>query len=505
MNPGGLRREPEASASGTRRDGGGRPGFNGGGAARVRDAVRHWIRWFEPGLGVKRYLVVIAAGVLLVSTGVALIVDVKLLGVLELAIIRAIDVAYAVTGHVLSPVMGGAALLVAGLMLIAYGLRATIRSIVDVFLPRGDPRLVELLVQQRALQRGPKIVALGGGTGLGTLLRGLKRVSTNITAVVTVFDDGGSSGRLRREQGILPPGDIRNCLVALAEAEPLLTKLFEHRFKGGDLDGHSFGNLFIASMTQVAGDLETAVKECSKVLAIRGRVLPTTLHDVTLCAEFADGGTIEGESAITKAGRTVRRVFLKPTSVPPLADVLEAIADADLMVIGPGSLYTSLLPNLLVEGVVDAIRRSRAVKVYVCNVMTQHGETGGFKASDHVRVLLEEGGRGLFDYVLVNTRRPRSTALLARYAQERAEPVEADVAAIEALGCRAVAEDLLSEDGLVRHDARKVTSVLLRLLSTVSPELRRTASAELARAAAPVEPVRERAGAAVDDANLASL
>ncbi|MHB8731784.1 MAG: gluconeogenesis factor YvcK family protein [bacterium] len=484
--------------------------LNGGGtrhprtepAARVRSAFRHWIRWLEPGLGVKRYILLIAVGVLLVSTGVALIVDVKLLGVLELAIIRAVDVAYAVTGHVLSPMLAGFALLLGGLALIVYGLQATIRSIVDVFLPRGDPRLVELLVQQRALQRGPKIVALGGGTGLGTLLRGLKKVSTNITAVVTVFDDGGSSGRLRREQGILPPGDIRNCLVALAEAEPLMTRLFEYRFKGGDLDGHSFGNLFIASMTQVAGDLETAVKESGKVLAIRGRVLPTTLHDVTLCAELEDGGVIEGESAITKAGRTVRRVYLKPASVPPLADVLEAIADADMIVIGPGSLYTSLLPNLLVEGVVEAIRRSPALKVYVCNVMTQHGETRGFKASDHVRVLLEEGGRGLFDHVVINTRRPRSPELLARYAQEQAEPVEADAAAVEALGCRCVADDLLAEDGLVRHDARKVTAVLLRLLSTVSPELRRTVSAEFGGTASRA-PSHEHAGE--DDANVASL
>jgi uncharacterized cofD-like protein len=462
-----------------------RAGLTGGAPPqeRLRSTLRRSLRWLEPGLGVKRYIFLIALGVLLVAAGAALIVDVKLLGVLELALIREADVAYAVTGHVLSPVLGGAALLLGGLALIAYGLQATIRSIVDVFLPRGDARLVELLVQQRALQRGPKIVALGGGTGLGTLLRGLKRVTTNITAVVTVFDDGGSSGRLRREQGILPPGDIRNCLVALAEAEPLMTRLFEHRFKGGDLDGHSFGNLFIASMSQVAGDLETAVKESGKVLAIRGRVLPTTLHDVTLCAEFEDGGAVEGESAITKAGRVVRRVYLKPASVPPLADVLEAIADADLIVLGPGSLYTSVLPNLLVDGVTEAIRRSHAVKVYVCNVMTQNGETRRFKASDHARVLMAAGGRGVFDHVLVNTRAPRSQALLARYAQERAEPVEADVAAVEALGCRCLAEDLLSEDGLVRHDARKVTAVLLRLLSTVSPELRKAAAADVANIA----------------------
>ncbi len=450
--------------------------LNGTLGGQARSRLRAWLRWLEPGLGVKRWIALMAAGVFLVSTGVALIVNVKLLGVLELAVIRAMDVAYHVTGHVLSPMIGGIALLLLGAGIIIYGTRETIRSIVDVFLPRGDPRLVELIVQQRQLQRGPKIVVLGGGTGLSTLLRGLKKISTNLTAVVTVFDDGGSSGRLRREQGILPPGDIRNCLVALAEAEPLVTRLFEHRFKGGDLDGHSFGNLFIASMVQVAGDLETAVQECSKVLAIRGRVLPATLHDVTLCAEFTDGSAVEGESSITRAGRVIRRVYLKPARVPALQDVLEAIGEADLIVLGPGSLYTSVIPNLLVEGVVDALHRSRGLKVYVCNVMTQHGETRGFRASDHIRVLLEQGGRGLFEYALVNTRRPRNQALLARYSQEGAEPVEPDPDAIKALGVRSVGEDLISEEELVRHDPRKISAVLLQLLATISPETRRAAS-----------------------------
>ncbi len=443
----------------------------------TRDRIRTWLRWLEPGLGVKRWLVLIAAGVFMVSTGVALIVNVKLLGVLELAVIRAIDVAYAVTGHVISPLVGGVVLLLLGAATIVYGLRETIRSIVGAFLPRGDPRLVEMIVAQRHLQRGPKIVVLGGGTGLGTLLRGLKKISTNLTAIVTVFDDGGSSGRLRREQGVLPPGDIRNCLVALAEAEPVVTQLFEHRFKGGDLDGHSFGNLFIASMVQVAGDLETALKECSKVLAIRGRVLPTTLHDVTLCAEFTDGTMVEGESAITKAGKTIRRVFLEPARVPAPQDVLEAIGEADLIVLGPGSLYTSVIPNLLVEGVVDALRRAAGLKVYVCNVMTQHGETRGFKASDHVRALVEQGGWGLFEHVLVNTRRPRNQVLLTRYSQEGAEPVDPDVEAIRALGFRVVPEDLISEEELVRHDPRKITTVLLQLLASISPEGRRNVAA----------------------------
>ncbi len=448
--------------------------LNGGAGAQARDRVRAWLRWLEPGLGVKRWVALMAAGIFLVSTGVALIVHVQLLGPLESAIIRAVTVAYAVTGHVIPPMVGGVAVLILGIGAIVYGLRETIRSIVDVFLPRGDPRLVEMIVQQRQLQRGPKIVVLGGGTGLSTLLRGLKKSSTNLTAVVTVFDDGGSSGRLRREQGILPPGDIRNCLVALAEAEPLLTRLFEHRFKGGDLDGHSFGNLFIASMSQVAGDLETAVKECSKVLAIRGRVLPATHHDVTLCAEFTDGTAVEGESAITGAGRTIRRVYLKPPRVPALQDVLEAIGEADLVVLGPGSLYTSVIPNLLVGGVADAIRQAPGLRVYVCNVMTQLGETRGYRASDHVRVLLDQGGSGLFEYVLMNTRRPRNQALLARYSLQGAEPVEPDVDAVQALGVRTVAEDLISEEELVRHDPRKLATALLELLAAGASETRRT-------------------------------
>jgi uncharacterized cofD-like protein len=447
--------------------------LNGRRNGQVLDRVRLWLRWLEPGLGVKRWIALMAGGIFLLSIGVVLIVNFKLPEVLARGVVGAIEMIYRVTGSAISPIVIGVAFFFIGIAIIVYGMRETVGAIVGVFLPRGDPRLVGMILQQRQLQRGPKIVVLGGGTGLSTLLRGLKKFSTNLTAIVTVFDDGGSSGRLRREQGILPPGDIRNCLVALAEAEPLLTKLFTHRFKGGDLDGHSFGNLFIASMSQVTGDLETALQECSKVLAIRGRVLPTTLRDVTLCAEMSDGTVVEGESSITRAGGTIRRVFLKPSRVSPLQEALDAIADADLIVLGPGSLYTSVLPNLLVDGIVGALRRSRALKVYVCNVMTQHGETRAFRASDHARVLLEQGGRGLFDYVLVNTRRPRNQELLARYSQEGAEPVDPDVEGIRALGLHPVSEDLISEEELVRHDPRKITAVLLQLLATVSPEAHR--------------------------------
>jgi len=299
---------------------------------------------------------------------------------------------------------------------------------------------------------------------LSTLLRGLKRYTTNLTAIVTVFDDGGSSGRLRRELGILPPGDIRDCLVALAESEPLMTQLFEYRFQGGALDGHAFGNLFIASLAGVTGALENAVRETSKVLNIRGQVLPSAVEDVILSAEFTDGTVVEGESRISRARKRIRRLTLKPANVAPLPDVLQAIQDADLILLGPGSLYTSVIPNLLVIGVADAIRASRALRIYVCNVMTQPGETDGYSASDHVRVLMEQVGRGLFTHVLVNTQQPRNRLLLARYEAEGAVPVRPDLDNVSALGVTPIGEALISEEEVVRHDSERLARLTVRLL-----------------------------------------
>ncbi|HEU5299116.1 MAG TPA: gluconeogenesis factor YvcK family protein, partial [bacterium] len=318
----------------------------------------------------------------------------------------------------------------------------------------------------------------GGGTGLSTLLRGLKAYTDNLTAVVTVFDDGGSSGRLRRELGILPPGDIRDCLVALAESEPLMTRLFEYRFHGGALDGHAFGNLFIASLAGVTGDLESAVKETSKVLNIRGSVLPSAVEDVILVATFEDGTVIEGESKITGAGRRIARVALKPADVAPVPEVLQAIAEAELIVLGPGSLFTSVIPNLLVGGIADAIRANKAARcVYVCNVMTQPGETDGFSASEHVRRLIDQVGPGLFTHVLVNTQRPRSRAVLARYESEGAIPVEPDRDRIRALGVIPVEGNLISEEDVVRHNPQAVARALMRL-AVVSPAAPEPAVAE---------------------------
>ncbi len=437
--------------------------------------LRRSAQWLIPGIGVKRWVIVLGAGILLISAGVALIVNVKLLGWLEIVLFQSASSLVALTGGYLPPTILGGLFILAGVGVVFLGLRGTIRSIADAFLPKGDQRLVEVLQQQRQRQRGPRVVVVGGGTGLSTLLRGLKRYTTNLTAIVTVFDDGGSSGRLRRELGILPPGDIRDCLVALAESEPLMTRLFEYRFQGGALNGHAFGNLFIASLAGVTGDLENAVKETSKVLNIRGRVLPSAVEDVVLAVEFVDGTVVEGESQIPRARKRIRRLTLKPADVAPLPDVLQAIADADLILLGPGSLYTSVIPNLLVRGVADAVRTSRALRIYVCNVMTQPGETDGFTASDHVRVLNEQVGPGLFTHALVNTQRPRNRVLLARYEAEGAVPVEADLDRLAALGVSPITEALISEEDVVRHDPERLARLAMRMLEALPSPLAREA------------------------------
>mgnify|MGYP003936751055 CR=1 FL=1 len=311
--------------------------------------------------------------------------------------------------------------------------------------------------------RGPKIVVIGGGTGLGTILRGLKEVSSNITAIVTVADDGGSSGRLRREFGILPPGDIRNCLVAMADLEPLMEKLMQYRFDGDSVfAGHNFGNLFLTALINVTGDFEKAIKESSKVLAVRGRVLPATLEHVTLNAEFADGTVIRGESAIPLAGRPITRVFLEPKNIKPVAESIIAIKEADVILLGPGSLYTSVIPNLLVADIADAIRSSNAAKVYVCNAMTQPGETEGYSASQHIQAIINHAGTGLIDYAVVNTG-DIPARILGRYAEEGSQPVEADLERIKALGINPIAMDIIKKTSVIRHDALKLAELILEL------------------------------------------
>ncbi len=314
------------------------------------------------------------------------------------------------------------------------------------------------------LQRRPRIVAIGGGTGLSVILRGLKEFQVDLTAIVTVADDGGSSGRLRSDFAMPPPGDIRNCLVALADTEPLLERLLQFRFPAGEgLAGHSFGNLFLAAMTHIMGDFESAIKETSRVLAVRGRVLPAVKDDVRLRAVLANGQVVEGESEIPHAGERIERVELVPSDIQPLQEALDAIRDADAVVVGPGSLYTSVLPNLLVPGLVDALTQSPAKKVYICNVMTQPGETDALSASQHVEVIRRHVGRQLFDYILVNAASLPPQAL-AQYQAQHSYPVQADIEALHRQGLRVIARDFVHYATYARHDSRLIAEQIISLI-----------------------------------------
>jgi uncharacterized cofD-like protein len=306
----------------------------------------------------------------------------------------------------------------------------------------------------------PRIAALGGGTGLAALLRGLKRAPVELTAIVTVADDGGSSGRLRRELGILPPGDIRNCLVALADDESLLSRLFQHRFGDGDLAGHSFGNLFLAALAEVTGGFDLAVEECSQVLRINGRVLPSTLSQVRLWAERADGTTVSGETRITAGRGPCRRVWLEPAA-PAHRPALEAIADADLVLLGPGSLFTSVLPHLAVPELAQALAAAPGARVYVCNMMTQPGETDGFDAADHVAAVLDAIPGGL-DVVVVHEG-PLDPEGVAAYAAQGQEPVAVDRARLTAMGVRVAGGDLAEPGRVVRHSPEALARLLLEV------------------------------------------
>jgi uncharacterized cofD-like protein len=310
----------------------------------------------------------------------------------------------------------------------------------------------------------PRIVSIGGGTGLSTLLRGLKKYRARLSVIVTVTDDGGSSGRLREELGTLPPGDIRNCMIALSEDEHLMSRLFRFRFSSdGALDNHSFGNLFLTAMASVTGDFAEAVRLTSEVLAIKGVIFPATNSNVELSAELADGSFVKGETRISSAGQRIRRVQLSPPDALPLKGALDAIASADLITIGPGSLYTSLIPNMLVKEVINTVKSSPAVKVYVQNIMTQPGETDGYSAVEHVQALADHCGGVLFSNVLINNRLP-SGEMLKRYEAEHATLVEVDHARLRSMGLQVVEHDLLAEDGVIRHDPDRLAKAVFEML-----------------------------------------
>lgn len=327
----------------------------------------------------------------------------------------------------------------------------------------------DVLHEKGILSGGPRIVAIGGGTGLSVLLRGLKRYTQNITAIVTMSDDGGGSGLIREDMGILPPGDIRNCIVALANTEPIMEQLMQYRFKEGSLKGQSFGNLFIAAMDDICGSFDAAVREVSSVLAVTGKVLPVTLDNVVLFAELEGGTVIKGESQIPikqkAANKRINRVFLEPRNCKALPVALKELQEADIIILGPGSLYTSIIPNLLVNGMAKAINSSTALKIYVSNIMTQQGETIGYSLSEHIRAINEHGNQLLLDYALANTGRiPQS--FLDKYKAEDASPVIIDYDIITDMGIKVLGGNFVSiEDGYLRHNFDELAKQIFKLLN----------------------------------------
>jgi uncharacterized cofD-like protein len=493
------------------------------------------LKWLYPGMHVKRWVGLGFIGLLTFLLGAGVMNQVHKQG--EPLSVR--SARWLIT-HVhlgIRPGTLGLLLTLLGAALCLFALGKLIHSLTSALDPEMAPGgLVDVIYQTRKLSQGRRIVVIGGGTGLSTMLRGLKRFSSNITAIVTVADDGGSSGKLQKQLNILPPGDIRNCLVALADAEPQMTELFQFRFRnsvkpesqavaralstpmhapisdhapvalhggaerngepshaaaggqltpqnqgqgakarsqnpegyGEGLRDHAFGNLLIAAMCAInGGDFERAIQETSRVLNIRGRVLPSTVTPVLLRGEMEDGSVIDGESNISESPLKIRRVHLVPQTqgdaICPIEDALEAIKQADVIVLGPGSVFTSIIPNLLVPGVSEAIRHSRAKKVYACNVMTQPGETDGFSACDHVNALEKHAGRRIFDYVLVNTGAPDPT-LLDKYRKTGSILVEPDTDRIKAEGYRPIPGNFINETDVVRHDAGVLAEAIMSLL-----------------------------------------
>ncbi len=408
--------------------------------------LKTFLKWFYPGMRVKRWAFLSLLGIILIMIGV--------FGMTKIPGDLSSLVTYVYYANV-----------IVGIILIILGFKNMMVSVVTLLLPHKEGHLIDILYQKRFLEHGPKIVVIGGGTGLSVLLHGIKEYTSNITAVVTVADDGGSSGRLRQQFDIVAPGDIRNCLVALAADETMMRDLFQYRFeKETEFSGHSFGNLFITAMTQVTGDFEKAIKESSKVLSIRGRVLPSTLEKVTLVAEHADGRVTEGEAQIPKAGSPIKKIFIKPQDASAAPDAVKAIREAELIILGPGSLYTSIIPNLLIKDIREAVVASDVSKIYVCNIMTQPGETDNFKASDHVKELAAHTHPRILDACIVNVGRI-PVSMLEKYAREKSVPVVADSQTIKDYGYGVIEEDLVSATDLVRHDANKLARIVANLLN----------------------------------------
>jgi uncharacterized cofD-like protein len=427
--------------------------------------LRSWRTWLRPGMLIKRWILLAMAGIIVISLGLAMGLTwayrnyywqlAPTSGAVRFATLQFIPHPY----REILLIIPGIGLLCFGLWKLGHAVIGPILALTSVHQP-----ISQIVANHRFGKNMPDInvVAIGGGTGLSHLLRGLKQHDIDITAIVTVADDGGSTGRIRREYDIPAPGDLRNCIVALADDESLVSELFQYRFdrEGSALKGHSLGNLFITALTQVTGSFEQAVLEFGKVVNIRGRVMPSTLENIDLCAELVDGTTVRGESKICQDQAPIRKVFLAPEHPEAYPPAIDAILNADLIILGPGSLYTSVIPNLLVSGVVEAIKWSRGTTVYACNVATQIGETDHFTATDHVKAVVEYLGRGNLDYAVVNSNRASAEAIRPELGVQ-AVLDDGQIAVYD--GVKIVGADVISEVNPLRHDPSKLSRVLVGL------------------------------------------
>lgn len=410
--------------------------------------------WLRPGIKVKRWVMLGSMGILFI-----------LFGILEFVRNRLYS-GYYMSFYIF--------LITSGVFIIYISVTQGMRSVI-VLINKGylnvslDSRKLEnLIYEKRLLVKGPKIVAIGGGTGLSTMLRGLKYYTSNITAIVTVADDGGGSGDLREDLGMLPPGDIRNCILALADTEPLMEELLQYRFKDGRLKNQSFGNLFLAAMDGISGNFEEAVHKMSSVLAVTGKVMPVTLDNMILKAKLKNGVIVEGESNIPeeaiRCNSCIDKVFIEPKNARALKEAVEAIIEADAIILGPGSLYTSVIPNLLVEDITNALKQTQAVKLYVSNIMTQPGETDGFAVEDHIKSIIKHAGSGVIDYVVINVGKI-DEELEGKYKEEEAHLVTIDKEEVRNLNVNIIEGDFIKiKNGLIRHNSEKLASILIETI-----------------------------------------
>lgn len=435
--------------------------------------MRQVLRWLYPGLHIKRWMFLFSVGILILVFGATMAVNYQLFGFLEEGLFRTV---YVLTGSYNYTMLAVTGLILIGVggCIMAFSMRKLVKRFLELVMP-DQSQVSDQVISRLMLSRGPAVAAIGGGHGLSMLLRGLKKKTSNLAAIVTVADDGGSSGRLRNELNIIAPGDLRNCLVAMADKETVLEKIFQYRFGGkGELAGHSLGNLFLAALMEEFGDEEKALEAASKVLNVRGEVIPSTLDEVRLSAVMSDGKVVVGESEIAAYPARIVHLSTIPAAPRAVPDAVEAIRKADLVTLGPGSLYTSILPNLLVPDILKAIRESHAPCLYICNVMTQPGETDGYTVSDHLQALISHVGKGVIDFVLVNDGMP-APDVLHRYAEAGAWPVRIDEENVRQMGVTLIRADLLGKARGAVHDAGVLAGEVVRirdlLRSNIEPDI----------------------------------